>query len=152
MADKQGSQNKFWQEKSLEQMSPEEWELLCDGCGKCCLHKLEEESSGEIAYTRVICRYFDENTCRCQVYATRRTKVPDCVILKPGNLKDLPWMPSSCAYRLLYEGKNLPEWHPLQAGNRKAIEDSGNTVSGKVISEEFVHEDGYDEHVVHWVE
>jgi uncharacterized cysteine cluster protein YcgN (CxxCxxCC family) len=152
MVDKPNIQNNFWQEKSLEQMSPEEWELLCDGCGKCCLHKLEDENTNEIAYTRVICRYFDESTCRCQVYSTRRSKVPDCVILKPGNLKDLPWMPSSCAYRLLYEGKSLPDWHPLQAGSRKAIEESGNTVSGKVISEEFVHEDGYDEHVIHWVE
>lgn len=142
----------FWQSKSLEQMSSEEWEQLCDGCGKCCLHKLEDEDSQEIAYTRVICRYFDESSCRCQVYSTRKSLVPTCVILKPTNLKDLPWMPSTCAYRLLYEGKELPTWHPLISGNREAIEESGNAVSGKVISEEFVHEDGYDEHLVKWVE
>ena len=144
--------DKFWQSKSLEQMSPEEWELICDGCGKCCLHKLEDESSQEISYTRVICRYFDESSCRCQVYSTRKTLVPACVILKPDNLKDLPWMPATCAYRLLYEGKKLPDWHPLISGSRLEIEESGNTVSGKVISEEFVHEDGYEEHLVKWVE
>lgn len=152
MVDDAGNQDHFWQSKSLEQMSSEEWEKLCDGCGKCCLHKLEDEDSQEIVYTRVICRYFDENTCRCQVYSTRKSLVPTCVILKPANLKDLPWMPSTCAYRLLYEGKELPAWHPLISGNRKAIVDSGNAVSGKVISEEFVHEDGYDEHLVKWVE
>ncbi|PCJ39946.1 MAG: hypothetical protein COA71_12270 [SAR86 cluster bacterium] len=145
-------QDGFWQSKPLEQMSQKEWELICDGCGKCCLHKLEDEDSQEIAYTRVICRYFDESSCRCQVYSTRKTLVPACVILTPNNLKDLPWMPSTCAYRLLYEGKNLPAWHPLLSGSREAIEESGNTVSGKVISEEFVHEDGYDEHLVRWVE
>ncbi len=146
------TQDKFWENKSLEQMNAKEWELLCDGCGKCCLHKLEDESSGEIAYTRVICRYFEESSCRCQVYTSRKTLVPTCVILKPDNLKDLPWMPSTCAYRLLYEGKSLPDWHPLISGNREAIEESGITVSGKVISEEYVHEDGYDEHLVTWVE
>ncbi|MDG2091349.1 MAG: YcgN family cysteine cluster protein [Gammaproteobacteria bacterium] len=145
-------QDKFWLNKSLEQMSPGEWESLCDGCGKCCLHKLEDEDSEEIAYTRVICRYFDESSCRCKVYSTRKALVPACVILKPTNLKDLPWMPSTCAYRLLYEGKNLPDWHPLISGDRQAIAESGNTVSGKVISEEFVHENGYDEHLVQWVD
>jgi uncharacterized cysteine cluster protein YcgN (CxxCxxCC family) len=151
MAAKENTQRQFWQEKTLEQMTPAEWESLCDGCGKCCLHKLEDDSSGEIAYTRVICRYFDESSCRCKVYSSRKAKVPDCVILKPDNLKDLHWMPASCAYRLLYEGKALPDWHPLLAGGRHAIEESGNTVAGKVISEEFVHEDGYDEHIVKWV-
>jgi uncharacterized cysteine cluster protein YcgN (CxxCxxCC family) len=146
------TEDKFWQNKTLAQMNTKEWEQLCDGCGKCCLHKLEDESSGEIAYTRVICRYFDESSCRCQVYANRQSLVPTCVILKPDNLKDLPWMPSTCAYRLVYEGKNLPDWHPLISGNRDAIEETGITVSGKVISEEYVHEDGYDEHLVTWVE
>lgn len=141
----------FWKQKSLAAMNREEWESLCDGCGKCCLHKLEDEDSGELAYTRVICRYFDEDSCRCQVYAERKTRVLSCVVLTPGNLKDLPWMPQTCAYRLLYEGKDLPAWHPLLSGSRKLIEESGNTVAGKVISEEFVHEDGYDEHLVKWV-
>ncbi len=142
---------KFWQEKSLEAMNEQEWELLCDGCGKCCLHKLEDEETQELAYTRVICRYFDEDNCQCQVYETRKSLVPECVKLSPNNIKDLPWMPSTCAYRLLYEGKNLPQWHPLVSGDREAIIESGNTVSGKVISEEFVHEDGYDEHIIKWV-
>jgi uncharacterized cysteine cluster protein YcgN (CxxCxxCC family) len=151
MANKKSSKPAFWQQKSLQDMSREEWESLCDGCGKCCLNKLEDEETGEIAYTRVICRYFDEETCRCQVYAERKKRVPTCVVLTPGNLKDLPWMPSTCAYRLLFEGKELPAWHPLITGSRTQIEESGNTVSGRVISEAYVHEDGYDEHLVKWV-
>lgn len=150
MVDK--TQLKFWQEKSLQEMNQQEWESLCDGCGKCCLHKLEDEESQELAYTRVICRYFDEKSCQCQVYEQRLTLVPQCVKLSPQNLKDLPWMPSTCAYRLLYEGKELPDWHPLLSGNRQAIAESGNTVTGKVISEEYVHQDGYDEHIVKWVD
>lgn len=146
------TQNRFWQNKTLEQMNQQEWEALCDGCGKCCLHKLEDEESQEIAYTRVICRYFDEKSCQCQVYEQRLLLVPQCVKLKPQNLQELPWMPATCAYRLLYEGKSLPAWHPLLSGDRRAITESGNTVTGKVISEEFVHEDGYDEHIIKWVD
>ena len=141
----------FWKTTALKSMSREQWESLCDGCGKCCLHKLEDEDSGEIAYTRVICRYFEESSCRCQVYSERKKLVPDCVVLRPDNLQSLPWMPETCAYRLLYEGKDLPEWHPLLTGDRQAIHEAGNTVTGKVISEEFVHEDGFEEHVVKWV-
>ncbi len=151
MGNRKQQETAFWKQKSLAAMSREEWESLCDGCGKCCLHKLEDEDSGELAYTRVICRYFDEDSCRCQVYTERKTLVPTCVVLTPGNLKDLPWMPQTCAYRLLYEGKDLPAWHPLLSGSRKQIEESGNTVAGKVISEDYVHEDGYDEHLVKWV-
>lgn len=152
MANKTADKVPFWKQKTLVAMNREEWESLCDGCGKCCLHKLEDTDTGELAYTRVICRYFDEASCHCQVYEQRKKLVPECVVLRPDNLKDLPWMPASCAYRLLYEGKDLPDWHPLVAGNRDLMEESGNTVAGKVISEEFIHEDGYDEHIVRWVE
>lgn len=141
----------FWHHKSLAQMNRDEWEALCDGCGKCCLHKLEDEETHELAYTRVICRYFDEGNCRCKVYQTRKTLVPECVVLTPENLKQLHFMPSSCAYRLLHEGKELPAWHPLLSGKRTAAIESGNSVAGKVISEEYVHEDGLDEHIVKWV-
>ena len=141
----------FWERKRLSEMSVAEWEALCDGCAKCCLHKLEEEESGELHYTRVACRYLDQQACRCTVYAERKRLVPTCIKLEPGNVDDLHWMPATCAYRLLNEGRALPLWHPLIAGDRRAIAASGNTVTGKVVSEEYVHEDGYEEHIVRWV-
>jgi len=140
----------FWETKSLTEMSTKEWESLCDGCAKCCLHKLEDEDSGEVFYTRVVCSYLNQEKCNCTVYNKRQRLVPDCVILTPGNLEDLSWMPGTCAYRLLHEGKSLPIWHPLITGSRNAMIASDNTVTGKVISEEFVHEDGLEEHIVDW--
>src|SRR6516162_9747639 len=103
----------FWRRKTLEQMTAREWESLCDGCGLCCLVRFEDEASGEVIPTRVHCRLFDAQACRCTRYERRREWVPDCVRLTPGNIGDLPWMPQSCAYRRLYEGKPLPAWHPL---------------------------------------
>jgi uncharacterized cysteine cluster protein YcgN (CxxCxxCC family) len=141
----------FWERKSLSEMTRVEWESLCDGCGKCCLHKLQDETSGEVHYTRVVCRYLEQKQCRCTVYTKRKKLVPTCVVMKPGELENLYFMPSTCAYRILAEGKGLPIWHPLIAGGRKAMIASDNTITGKVISEEFVHEDGLEEHVVHWV-
>ena len=142
----------FWERKKLAEMTGKEWESLCDGCGKCCLHKLEDEESREVFYTRVVCQYLDQDQCRCTVYGKRKKMVPDCVVLTPKNLEDLSWMPGTCAYRLLHENKPLPIWHPLITGNRNAIIASDNTVTGKVISEEFVHEDGYEEHLVDWAD
>lgn len=141
----------FWERKALAQMSEGEWESLCDGCAKCCLHKLEDDQSGEILYTRVACRYLDQEKCRCTVYEERKRLVPECIKLEPGNFDDLSWMPSTCAYRLVNEGRPLPLWHPLIAGNRRAIVAAGHTVTGKVLSEEYVHDEGYEEHVVRWV-
>ncbi|MDC0598822.1 YcgN family cysteine cluster protein [Gammaproteobacteria bacterium] len=140
----------FWESKTLSEMNPQEWESLCDGCAKCCLHKLEDDETGLIHYTSVVCRYLDQKKCHCTVYKERRKLVPDCLKLEPGELDGLGWMPNTCAYRLLNEGKPLPIWHPLISGNRQAMIDSGNTVTGKVISEEYVHEDGLDEHVINW--
>ncbi|MDG2174519.1 MAG: YcgN family cysteine cluster protein [Gammaproteobacteria bacterium] len=142
----------FWERKKLAEMTLKEWESLCDGCGKCCLHKLEHEESREVFYTRVVCQYLDQDQCRCMVYGKRKKTVPDCVVLTPKNLEDLSWMPGTCAYRLLHENKPLPIWHPLITGNRNAIIASDNTVTGKVISEEFVHEDGFEEHLVDWAD
>ena len=141
----------FWERKPLAEMSEAEWESLCDGCAKCCLHKLEDEDSGALHYTRVACRYLDQEACRCTVYQERKELVPTCIKLTPGNFADLPWMPSTCAYRLLGEGRPLPLWHPLIAGGRGAMIEADHTVTGKVVSEEYVHEDGYEEHVVRWV-
>ena len=140
----------FWETKSLTEMSRKEWESLCDGCAKCCLHKLEDEDTGEVFYTRVVCQYLDEEKCSCTVYKERKRLVPDCVILTSGNLEDMGWMPGTCAYRLIIEGKPLPVWHPLISGSRDAIIASDNTVTGKVVSETFVHEEGYEEHIIDW--
>ena len=141
----------FWETKSLTEMTRPEWESLCDGCGKCCLHKLEDEDSGEIHYTRVVCRYLEQQQCRCTVYDKRKKLVPTCVVMEPGDIDKLYFMPSTCAYRLLGEGKALPLWHPLIAGDRSVMLASDITITGKVLSEDFVHDDAYQEHIVHWV-
>lgn len=141
----------FWESKSLDAMDRAEWESLCDGCGKCCLIKLEDEDSGLVHFTSVACRYLDQKRCSCKVYDTRQRYVPTCVVLQPGELDNLHWMPATCAYRLLNEGKPLPVWHPLLAGDRKAMVASGNTVTGRVLSEQFVHDEDLQEHIVHWV-
>ena len=106
-------QKPFWQTKTLEQMTSQEWESLCDGCGRCCLHKLEDEDTDEIYFTDVACHYLDEETCACPHYEDRQTYVPDCLTIKPNWGKKFNWLPSTCAYRLLYEGKDLFSWHPL---------------------------------------
>ncbi len=141
----------FWETKALSEMNRVEWESLCDGCAKCCVHKLEDDDTGLIHFTNVVCHYLDQKKCQCTVYNDRTHLVPDCLKLEPGDIEDLHWMPGTCAYRLLDEGKSLPIWHPLLTGNRKAIIDTGNTVTGKVISEEYVHEDGFDEHIINWI-
>jgi uncharacterized cysteine cluster protein YcgN (CxxCxxCC family) len=142
----------FWESKQLTEMTRREWESLCDGCGKCCLHKLEDMDTGEVFYTSVVCQYLDQKKCRCTVYRQRKTLVPDCLVLTPENLEDLDWAPGTCAYRLVKQGKPLPDWHPLLTGNRDAIIATDNTVTGKVISEEFVHVDGYEEHLIDWAD
>ncbi len=125
----------FWKTKRLQDMTRDEWESLCDGCGRCCLHKLEDEDSGEIAITNVVCRLFDEDSCRCTRYAQRSRLVPDCVTLTIDNVDDLYWMPETCAYRLLAEGQDLQWWHPLVSGNPQSVIVAGISVKGKVISE-----------------
>lgn len=140
----------FWRRKILAEMTPAEWESLCDGCGKCCLHKLEDEDTGEIAYTNVACRLLDLGTCRCSRYAERKRLVPDCVRLDPGNVGALKWMPSSCAYRLLAEGKELPDWHPLVSGDPDNVHRAGVSVRGRCVPERKAG-DLFD-HVVSWPE
>ncbi len=106
----------FWQEKSLAEMSRQEWESLCDGCARCCLHKLEDEDSGKVHYTSVVCKYLDESTCQCTNYQDRSSLVPDCVWLTPDTAEAFKWLPITCAYRLIAEGKDLKWWHPLVSG------------------------------------
>lgn len=127
--------NQFWETKPLDQLSVIEWEQLCDGCARCCLHKLEDEESGELYITSIVCRYLDLDQCRCSVYAERTTKVPTCVQLTPDNLTALPWMPKSCSYRMLVEGEGLPSWHPLICGDPEQIHDAGVSVRSFAISE-----------------
>ena len=140
----------FW-EQPLTALDSAQWEQLCDGCGRCCLKKLEDQELGEIYYTRVICRYFQEANNHCSCYSQRSELVPDCLVVSRVDIGQLNWMPDTCAYRLRYEEKPLFSWHPLIAGNRKLLEESGISVVGRVISEEFVHDEGVEEHVIRWV-
>ncbi len=125
----------FWEVKSLAEMSPAEWESLCDGCGLCCLVRFEDEDTGEIIPTRVHCKLFDSDACRCRDYEDRHRSVPECIKLTPGNIDDLAWMPRSCAYRRLNEGKRLPHWHPLLTGAPESVHRAGVSVRGQTISE-----------------
>lgn len=126
---------KFWKDKTIDQMSKDEWEKLCDGCGLCCLHKLEDADTGKISYTEVACRLLDIESCRCKKYKVRKKLVPDCMILKPENVDRFNWLPNTCAYRLISEGKPLYPWHPLISGSEKSVHEAGISVKGKVISE-----------------
>lgn len=130
-------QKNFWEYKKLHKMTQTEWEQLCDGCAKCCLNKLEDEDTGIVYGTNVVCQYLDQNTCQCKEYSTRSILVPECITLTAHNIDQVYFMPSSCSYRLLAEGKPLPSWHPLLNDNckEKSVHDSGNSVRGKVISE-----------------
>ena len=130
-----GLEPNFWQKKTLESLNAAEWEALCDGCAKCCLHRLEDSETMEIFFTNVCCRYLDQASCRCSDYKNRSINVPDCVWVTLEVLVNPYWLPESCAYRLLAEGKALPVWHPLISGNPETPRASGNAVCGRVISE-----------------
>ncbi len=137
----------FWKTKSLAEMTREEWESLCDGCGRCCLNKLEDEDTGLFLYTRAACKLLDLGTCRCTDYANRQAKVPDCVALSPVNVGSLGWLPDTCAYRLLDEGKNLQWWHPLVSGRQATVAEAGITVTGEAYSEEGITVDELVDHL-----
>lgn len=140
----------FWKEKSLAEMNRTEWEALCDGCGKCCLHKLEDEDTGEIHHTDIACRFLDAETIQCGKYLTRQRYVGNCVVMSADLLEKLPWMPSTCAYRLLYEGKDLYDWHPLVSGDKDSTFKAGQSVRGRTVDEREAGE--FEDHLVTWPE
>ncbi|MBU6405982.1 MAG: YcgN family cysteine cluster protein [Alphaproteobacteria bacterium] len=125
----------FWKNKALAEMSEEEWESLCDGCGKCCLVGLEDEDTGEIYLTDVACKLLDGRTCRCKDYLNRKAFVPDCVKLTPENVPTLSWLPRTCAYRLVHEGRDLYPWHPLLTGDPESVHAANVSVRGKTRPE-----------------
>lgn len=138
----------FWETKKLSQMSHAEWESLCDGCGKCCMHKLEDEDTGKLMFTSVACAQLDLSACRCKVYPKRRDYVPDCLTLTPQATQDLSWLPSTCAYRLLAAGQTLPIWHPLISGNPNTVHSAQISVRHKAISECSVDAEDWDLYVI----
>lgn len=146
------SHNKFWKTLTLEQMNQSQWESLCDGCGKCCLNQLEDEDSGQLVFTDISCKLFDSQSCKCKNYPKRKRFVSDCQVLTPKKVRKLTWLPSTCAYRLVANGEDLPDWHHLVSGSTKTIHKTGNSVKNKVISEEFVKEDDFEDHVVDWID
>lgn len=140
---------RFWERHKLTDLSPEEWEALCDGCGKCCLNKLEDADTGEVFLTRVACRLLDGESCRCGQYDIRKQIVPECIVMTPGNIeKHAYWMPETCAYRLLWQGKPLYDWHPLISGDPEAVHRAGVSVRGMSIPEFEVAEDEWEDHII----
>lgn len=135
----------FWESKTLDELTRDEWEALCDGCGRCCLNKLEDEDTGEILFTRVACRLLDIHDCRCTRYAQRHQEVPTCLDLRRG-FRQFHWLPSTCAYRLRHEGKALPEWHPLVSGQAASVHAAGISVRPIAISETGIED--IEDHVM----
>jgi uncharacterized protein len=134
----------FWEMTALDRMSPDQWEALCDGCGRCCLQKFQDGKTGKVFYTWVSCFLLDTQACRCTDYNHRTLRVPDCLVLTPCQIPNLRWLPLSCAYRRLSVGKPLQDWHPLVSGNAESVHQAGISVRDKAISEVYVHPEDVD--------
>lgn len=150
------AQQVFWQRKRLSEMNPTEWESLCDGCGQCCLHKLEDEDTGDFYYSCVACKLLDVETASCKDYSHRKQLVPACLQLTLADVAEFHWLPNTCAYRLMAEGKGLPDWHPLVSGDPKSVAKAGFSIAGQVISETELSQQEMDEnleeYIIHWVQ
>jgi uncharacterized cysteine cluster protein YcgN (CxxCxxCC family) len=142
----------FWNSRALDEMTPEEWEALCDGCGRCCLHKLEDIDTGLLFYTNVACRLLDTSNCRCTDYAERGRLIKDCLLLSPENKSQFDWLPLSCAYRRLANGQGLEWWHPLVSGNPDTVHQAGISVRGRTVSEKDVPAGGLEDHLISWID
>jgi uncharacterized cysteine cluster protein YcgN (CxxCxxCC family) len=144
-----GLTHRFWEKKPMAKLSKREWEALCDGCGKCCLNKIEDEETGRVYLTRVACRLFDDSTCKCGQYKIRHQFVPECIVLRPDNIDEHAyWMPRTCAYRLVWQGKPLPNWHPLVSGDPETVHDAGVSMRGRTVAEFEVDEDDWEDHLI----
>jgi len=138
----------FWETKKLSEMSPKEWESLCDGCAKCCLNKLEDEESEEIFFTSVACDLIDLESCRCTKYQERTVLVPECIDLTQHDFSDYTWLPSTCAYKLLSDGEPLPSWHPLISGTQESVFEVGAAIRSFAIKESQVED--LEDHIIEW--
>jgi hypothetical protein len=138
----------FWRGKRLDELTPAQWEALCDGCGRCCLLKLEDEDTGEIHKTRLACRLLDIGSCRCADYPRRHELVADCVRIDAGNVPQLTWMPDTCAYRLVAEGRDLYWWHPLISGDGETVHQAGVSVRGFALSEAKVKRESFEDYII----
>lgn len=143
--------HEFWKNYALDELTQNEWEALCDGCGLCCLIKLEDEETREVAYTKVACKLLDCSTARCSDYPNRLNFVPDCIQLSQSKLDELHWLPPSCAYKRLNEGKSLPRWHYLNTGTRDTVQKAKKSAAGRCISETEINQDDIEDYIVRWV-
>jgi uncharacterized cysteine cluster protein YcgN (CxxCxxCC family) len=140
----------FWKQKTLDQMSVPEWESLCDGCGRCCLNKLEDWDTGEVEFTNIACRLLDGETCRSRDYPNRQTHVPDCIGLTPETVRGITWLPPTCAYRLIDEGRDLYWWHHLVSGDPETVHEARISVRGRTVPEEGVAVEDFEDYIVSW--
>lgn len=140
----------FWKTKPLTELNQEEWESLCDGCGLCCLNKLEDWDTGEVAFTSVACRLLDGDSCRCVDYENRQATVPDCIQLTPKTVEEITWLPPTCGYRLVRDGEDLYWWHPLVSGDPETVHQAGISARGRTVSETEVDVDDFEDYLVDW--
>ena len=141
-------EDNFWRTKELEELNEAEWEALCDGCGRCCLNKLEDEDSGEIHLTRLACRLLDISTCRCSDYPNRKSRVPECVKIDAEAVRTVKWLPPTCAYRLVGEGRDLFWWHPLVSGTPQTVHDAGISIRSFARSEKGIKIENYEKYII----
>ena len=138
----------FWKTTALIDMSKDQWESLCDGCALCCLQKLQDDESDDVYYTDVHCQYMDRDNCQCTVYENRNQKVPTCVWLTPEQATEFKWLPTTCAYRLIAEGKDLPEWHPLVSGDKETVHTAGISMHRRGIPDNMISEDQWQDRII----